>query len=102
MPRTTPIHTNCGTCTECAQNLQVVKYECEKGGSYSLLNGYVEKIDDVCIKPEIGIWWPTIIKCIIVGQIVGVVVFLISAIPIISAATCLGVSLITYLYNEHQ
>lgn len=100
MPHTTPIYTNCGTCTECAKNPQIVKYKCEKGGSYKLLNGYVGKIDDVCIKPETDVL-STVIKCIIIGQAVGLVVFLISGIPVISAAMCLGVSLITYLCNEY-
>jgi hypothetical protein len=100
MPRTTPIHENCGTCTECARNPQIIRYTCRKGGSYKLLTGYVGSIDDVCIKPEKDTI-STIIKCLIVGQVVGIVTFLIGGIPAISAAMCLGVSLITYLCNEY-
>jgi hypothetical protein len=101
MPRTTPIHTNCGTCTECARIPQIVKYKCEKGGSYRLLTGYVGEIEDVCIKPGTGIWWPTVIKCIAVGYLAGAIMFYITGIPLVSAAVCLMVSVIIYLCNEN-
>lgn len=63
------------------------------------MNGYVGSFDDIC-KPQTNVL-ATVIKCLIVGQVAGFIVFLISGIPMISAAMCLGVSLITYLCNEH-
>ncbi len=101
MPQTTPIHTNCGTCTECACNPQIIKYECNRGGSYRLLNGYVGNIEDGCIKTEMGIWWPTIIKCIIVGQAASIIVSYITRDALIGALVCLMVSVIIYLCNEN-
>lgn len=98
MPHTTPIHENCGTCTECARNPQIVKYKCEKGGFYRLVNGYVGSFDDICIKPERNII-STIIKCLIVGQVVGLVMFLISNDAMNSALVCFGASLL-YLFIE--
>jgi hypothetical protein len=99
MPRTTPIHKNCGTCTECESNPQIIKYTCRKGGSYKLLNGYVGSFNDIC-KPQTNVL-ATVIKSLIVGQVSGFIVFVIGSDAMISAFVCLGVSLVTYLCDEH-
>jgi hypothetical protein len=93
MPQTTPIHTNCGTCTECAQNPQVVKYKCKKGGSYELLKGYVCEGKD-CRGEQKTDAVPTIIKCIIVGQIAGLAAFIFTGDSTIGALACFGVSIL--------
>ncbi len=90
----TPTHTNCGTCTECAQNPQIVKYKCAKGGSYKLANGYV--CEGVDCRGEKS---PTIIKYIIVGQIAGLVVFVVTNNPLYGALACLGASIL-YLFID--
>jgi len=94
MPHTTPIYTNCGTCTECAKNPQIIRYTCRKGGSYKLLTGYVGKIDDVCIKPQEDILLP-----IVIGQVAGVITFFVTNNPLVGAIVCLAASLL-YLFIE--
>jgi hypothetical protein len=96
MQKTTPIHINCGTCTECARNSQIVKYKCIKGGSYQLLNGYVGCIDDCCIKPRKDILLPLIV----VSQLVGAIAFWFTYNPLIGAVVCFVVSAMLYLFIE--
>jgi hypothetical protein len=93
MSQTTPIHTNCGTCTECAQNPQIVKYKCKKGGSYELINGYVCEGKD-CRGEQKTNTISTIIKCVIVGQVVGIAAFLITGDATIGAVVCFGASIL--------
>lgn len=100
MTHTTPIHENCGTCTECARNPQIIHYKCKKGGSYKLLTGYVGSFDDIC-KQQTNICLPNLITSIVVGQIVGFFTMYVTNNPPICAVICLGVSLISYLCNEH-
>ena len=96
MPHTTPVHENCGTCIECAQNSQIIKYKCGKGGSYELLNGCVCEGND-CRSEQKTNTTSTIIKCVIVGQIAGLAVFFVTGDATISALACLGVSIL-YLF----
>ena len=93
MSPTTPIHTNCGTCTECAQNSQIVKYKCKKGGSYELINGYVCEGKD-CRGEQKTNTTSTIIKYVIVGQVAGLVAFLITGDAVIGAFVCFGASIL--------
>ncbi len=95
MPHTTPTHENCGICTECAHNPQIVKYKCKKGGSYKLLTGYVGKIDDVCIKPQKDILLP-----IVIGQVAGIITFFVTNNPLVGAIVCFVVSAMLYLFIE--
>jgi hypothetical protein len=88
MTQTTPIHTNCGNCTECAQNPQVIKYKCKKG-SYELLNGYVCEGKDCRGEKTMSI-----IPTIIVGQIVGLAVFIITNDATFGAFACFGASIL--------
>ena len=87
--------TNCGSCTECSRNPQIVRYACEKGGSYERLNGYVDVGVD-CRSERTGI-----IKYIIAGQVSGLIVFAITSNPLYGAVACLGAS-IAYLFIDRK
>ena len=88
------LHTNCGSCSECAQNPQIVRYTCEMGGSYERLNGYVSVGVDCRGEKS-----PPIIKHIIVGQVAGLVVFVATNNPLYGALACLGASIV-YLFID--
>jgi hypothetical protein len=93
MPRTTPVHENCGTCTECAQNPQIIKYKCKKGGSYELIKGYVCEGKDCRGEQKTSIL-PTIIKCVMIGQVAGLVAFAFTGDVTIGAFVCFVASIL--------
>jgi hypothetical protein len=68
----TQLHTNCGTCTECARIPSVVKYTCPKGGHYKVVSGYVGNFNDIC-RPIADD--TILLKCAIVGGIAWLISF---------------------------